>query len=156
MKEFPHKDIEQYLIKKMTTIELLPLSLKKIEGKYSNAHNDDYDKISWIYRFHYLGSPIDAEVTFTINNISFFSHLSLIENSHKSILLSDYLEHIGNKEIDEFLAKYFYGVDKSVPENQKQYFMNFIDLAVKFLKTDLAKVAKGEEWIHIPFDRYGY
>lgn len=147
--QYPNTKIHQLIMDTFLGLTELDLELVDVEI----LENKALETKSWNYVFCKSGSQVKVE--FSLLFPSPYACALLISCDPKRYFsLNDYLTSIKNEELKR-MHEFYNKVED--PDLRDVFLFEYLDLAKKYLATDLKKVARGEEWINVPFDwgKYG-
>jgi len=149
--EFPNKNLKTLICNMFTTIPSIELKLEAIFPEKTWSYDGSDQGEDWIFVFKKDNSINKIKISLYLPDN--FIHISFTRNE-LWFSFENYLSFIGKRyEYDNIDAKTI---------EDKQNFSGYdglieqLKLFYKYLLSDLAKVARGEEWKEIPIDYMGY
>lgn len=144
MQHYPVEKIHKTILDAFLGLPELGLELVDIEINESK----DLGTKSWRYVFCKNGSLVQIKL-FLLYPSSYACSLMIVLDSEKYFSFDDYLTYIKSDELKK-MDEFYYKVTD--PDLRAVFLNEYLDLARKYLTTNLKKVARGEEWIDVPFD----
>ena len=144
LETYPDPKIHQTIMDTFVNVPDLELKLVKIEVGTNISANER----SWRYTFSKEGSA--TNVTFSLLYPSYFGcSCMFVKEPTVYFAFSDYLKKIKDDEVKNLSEFYHRAAD---PELRTLFFYDYLKVVQKHLTSDLKNVARGEEWIEVPFD----
>ena len=146
--EYPNATIHNFILDNFT--HTLGLNLESLEPKKAWSYDGSDQGENWAYIFRYPGAMTVLELSLHWPGEHVFVTFT---NGAQWFSFNDYLGYIGKKnELDDIFARRKTNKEHLYAENAA---IEVLQLFLKYLLSDLLKVARGEEWKVIPIDWTG-